>query len=526
MKNTSISLCFLAYFMILSNDVLFCQISCVICDTKPWDTPFGDCISGHTDLDGIEWPAKSLIVNGGISIQDLMNDPLINPNDVMPRIEATCTNFTMVLKDAVTKIGDSIIIDRIWSLLNTKTNEKHTYLQIIKTLANTSNTRKICVKDANGKLLDKVKLFDTVFTNKDDCTEIDYSVSNKKIIPTRDDIDALGVDIVDLVMLQNKVLKRLELNGFQIQASDINRDGKTTGNDLSLLQKIINNETLIEPLFWRFYNVSNWIGQFPSCVAFPFDDVPLLYYADISNGQQSYNFRGYKIGDLDSSYGNDYSVVSLLANDKILKKEEEYDLILKVDRPHLLEGLQMDIMKSSDIEILDIDSPSLPNFNQNHIADLSDRKRILWYNSNEVDGLPFIKDDTIIVLHIKVNSEIKLSEAFKMGTTDRNKIKSINTHYPNYQFKLEWTGLISGINSTSKNDGFFIYPNIANDKLYIKSEEKLNHISILDMSGKKVSYFDNNENELSISTLQDGIYIIQAQTNSGKYVFEKFVVAK
>lgn len=499
-----------------------CQLACTICDTKAWNTPLGDCTSGHTDLDAVEWPASSLSIKGGVSIQDLLDNTMVNPHDARPRIANSCPNFAIRFIDDTSYVGDSITVDRKWTIINKETNESHTYLQTITALRQVSNTRIICVKDANGTLLDKVKLFDTVFTNQDDCTEIEFSEAIKKITPSREDMDASGIDVVDLVMLQNGILDRMDLDEFQITSADINRDGKATGNDIVEMKKIINSEKLIEPIVWRFYNVSNWLGHF-SDPFFPWEELSPTYYADISSVNQSYSFRGFKMGDIDHSYGRDYPLVSMLSKDKLLNEGEEYDLVIKVDRPHLLEGFQMDVLKTPEIEILGIDS-KLPDFKSEFVADLSDRKRILWYNYNVQDGISFDKNESIIVLKIKAKANLKLSDVFKIGDSNRNKIKSINTIYPNYQFGLQWTDLSNTENINMYNTYF--YPNPASDYISINSTEMLSCIAVMDLSGKSVLHKDNPKEELDITHLNQGLYLIKIQTNSGKSTIKKLFVAR
>ena len=68
-----------------------------------------------------------------------------------------------------------------------------------------------------------------------------------------------------------------------------------------------------------------------------------------------------------------------------------------------------------------------------------------------------------------------------------------------------------------------IYPNPVKDVLQIESGElRIDRVEILDLSGKIVCHFNNLTNQINVSTLLQGIYLIKIETDKG-IVTRKFV---
>jgi len=80
-----------------------------------------------------------------------------------------------------------------------------------------------------------------------------------------------------------------------------------------------------------------------------------------------------------------------------------------------------------------------------------------------------------------------------------------------------------GINEL-KNGVMKIYPNPANDKLFIEQtgNENITEISLFDIYGKKV-ITENKQNELDISSLTEGIYFLQVKTKE-HFFTQKIIV--
>jgi hypothetical protein len=79
---------------------------------------------------------------------------------------------------------------------------------------------------------------------------------------------------------------------------------------------------------------------------------------------------------------------------------------------------------------------------------------------------------------------------------------------------------------TMQQDSTIIYPNPVSDKLFIKTEVNIRHITINNELGQVVLNQDmSNCAEISVSKLQPGIYVINAYSIDGELV-GKFKVVK
>lgn len=121
------------------------QNNCIICDTKAWNTPFGDCQSGHTNADMVEWPSANLEIQQGQGFlpEDLQINPTVHANDVLPRLinNATCNiSLASSYADIIQNINGFQIVSRTWKVtmfnLDDFSIQNKEYLQTIRILNN------------------------------------------------------------------------------------------------------------------------------------------------------------------------------------------------------------------------------------------------------------------------------------------------------------------------------------------------------------------------------------------------------
>lgn len=70
-----------------------------------------------------------------------------------------------------------------------------------------------------------------------------------------------------------------------------------------------------------------------------------------------------------------------------------------------------------------------------------------------------------------------------------------------------------------------IYPNPASNNLYIESESKLRTVHFYDIQGYKVAQFYNSNN-IDLTSLPMGMYILKAYTASGEMIVKKLIIAR
>lgn len=112
-------------------------VPCNICDTKAWNTPFGDCASGHTNTDLIEWPSANIEVqqSAGYLPDDLANNPNIHANDVRPRVFGSA-NCDVILSygDIIQTQNTGFRVLRQWTCLIASTGVMVNYEQTINVI--------------------------------------------------------------------------------------------------------------------------------------------------------------------------------------------------------------------------------------------------------------------------------------------------------------------------------------------------------------------------------------------------------
>jgi hypothetical protein len=84
--------------------------------------------------------------------------------------------------------------------------------------------------------------------------------------------------------------------------------------------------------------------------------------------------------------------------------------------------------------------------------------------------------------------------------------------------------ILSSVSEIENND-FSIYPNPVSDILVLSSSETVSDMEIFNSSGQKV-YFEqlkNNQNEIVVSFLTKGLYVLKIHKMNGQTLFYKFV---
>jgi hypothetical protein len=80
--------------------------------------------------------------------------------------------------------------------------------------------------------------------------------------------------------------------------------------------------------------------------------------------------------------------------------------------------------------------------------------------------------------------------------------------------------LTTGIHENTINSTIYLYPNPAQNIINIKTSESIKMISIIDMTGK-VIFIGSNTNQLNLSDLQNGLYLIKIGNYSQKFMVLK-----
>jgi hypothetical protein len=92
----------------------------------------------------------------------------------------------------------------------------------------------------------------------------------------------------------------------------------------------------------------------------------------------------------------------------------------------------------------------------------------------------------------------------------------LSASYNNSSFNWYRNSLIStGVNDVANKNFMAVYPNPTTSILTIDIQEKINVLTIVDITGKSVETFIPTQNTVDVSDLVKGIYFLQIQTNTG-----------
>lgn len=82
------------------------------------------------------------------------------------------------------------------------------------------------------------------------------------------------------------------------------------------------------------------------------------------------------------------------------------------------------------------------------------------------------------------------------------------------------------INETVNDLSISIYPNPANQFIHIKSDDEIEKISILDLTGKMIGRYEENFEKINVENLNSGIYIMNIEMRNGKNYNSKISITK
>ena len=487
---------------------------CFICDTLPWNTPYTNCEGGHTDQDVVEWPADIVVHSSFASPNDLATNPEVNPKNVKPEINSECTTFSLGFEDEYSGVNDTTVtIERKWKIFDFGSLEVYTYIQNITMISDFSNNnRTVCIKTMNGNAVENVQLQDNVFTGNDVCTSFPFDSLQAVVAPSKEDDVAAGVDIEDASMLLDHILGIQFLNEFQLLAADVNLDGLVTSFDLVMILKLITGDLTSLDKSWRFFYLP--VGENES-------SLPLFEQADVTIPYQSYFFKAIKLGDINDDYissiGNNYQAAKLVMKDDVVNKGEIYKFKLTSDRDHYATALQVEFLKSPDLDVFFILS-DLSLSGTESLTDAGDRYIYSWLASEQVaksGGVFISKGSPIFNIKMSANKNSILSELLKLGSEAHNKLRSVKNN-PTYLLSLDVEEKIVTASQETPLASFWMpVPNPATSEIYILNADNILQLDLIDATGRKIKTWKNVNEHLDIREINNGIYLLRAVQTDG-----------
>ena len=502
-----------------------------ICDTLPWNTPVGDCASGHTLDDDVEWPADIVVNSLNITPDNLKHNNNIHPNDVEPLIINDCNDFYEVFYNDETIVNNDsfTIVNRTWTVIYDFNGAVYQYIQKIEVKARLYRGG-ICTYTENYNPISNVEVITDYFTSVDGCVSLENIAQNTIIAPKKDDDWKSGLDFFDIILLRKYLSGQISFSPYQKIAADIDESGFITSLDLILLNKIILGiyEPPSEAKVWKFVDA---MYQFPLG-----NKVPVDYPSTIEIDTSSYNqsFIGIKMGDLfNSNKISGLKKTDISSQDETLNKGEYYDVKILSNGNFNIEGIQLVLdINLENIELIDISSDVLTDFSEaNNVVIENDKIKILYTKDIHTKENYLVEPGSVLfTLKLKAKQNAILHESLGLNRNKAtNILKSITEDLP-YQLFMKWKNKVSNkTHNISSNFDIRLYPQPASDCVYVRfknsSVRNVNYI-ITNIVGEVVQNGRLNNNRIGVSHLQTGLYFVNFYDKDGKIATKKMIVSR
>lgn len=479
-----------------------------ICDTQPWNAPLGDCASGHSNTDGVEWPADITVESIFIYPEDLALNPEVDPMDVEPSIYTECTEVGATYADLVFVVNDSTLsVERTWTIFDFLTELSWTYVQTITVHAD-ANASMVCVTREAGDPIVGVELIPGIMNDATGC-HLFENPEGVIVTPVKDSPLQEGVNLLDKILMMEHLLGIRVLSPYQLYAADLSQDGFLSVLDVALMDQLINGT--LNPAFdhnWKFYDRST---QLPS--------------ADISNPIQPYKFIGVKMGDIDNSYIPNAPLplqeIDLTVTDEILNRKESYSIPFYLGQNERVSGFSLRIATENiPVEFQSVVAPALPGFSmETNVNITADEITINWIAPQEYleYGVALPMTTPLFTLQLKPLENGILSQSLVLSESNDNLLKPTNEEGA-LAFAFEWENvIISSVLNPGSTQPLSFYPNPVKDEIRFNGFEPgaEGTVTIFDASGR-VYQAETLAPAMQIENITEGMYYLKLELKNGE----------
>ena len=472
-----------------------------ICDSLPRSAPVGDCESGHTLEDDVEWPNGIVIADPRKAPIELINFSGIAPEDAEPNFfgddaSLYVAEYIDVVDDLTT---ESLYLERQWTVTRTDVpGIEWTYTQPLEVqIAQFANL--VGISTIGNRGVPQVQLGNGVLTDQygKAIVEDDFFISPQFATAMLN-----GLDLVDVFLAREHVLGAIQLSDHQVRAADMNEDGMLTTLDLVLLSRII-------------------IGENPDDTDWNFIDVTDEYTGtDKIRGQ----YVAYKLGDVDDSAllsGQSETIIDeaeLSFEDQLLNAGESYAIPFYSNSMINASGVQLQLSYDTDlIDILDVSSEIFGTAIDVNTNEAAGTITIVAYDVEEsflLDGSEALfevsftaKDNSIL------QKGLQFTDNYRSFIVDENLVKyKINGELEN--------GIVLGTNDENFAAGINVYPNPTVDYINVDLSTTAitgdYNISLYNTEGRQV-HTQFNDNVVNAYDLPTGSYILYLSSGENYY---------
>ena len=469
-----------------------------ICDFQPNDFPEGDCQSGHTLDDDVEWPADLVINDHRITPDELIAFSAVEEENVEPQFFGA-TEYIYSYTDILLELSpENWEINRKWTVYN-PLELAHLWVYNQSLSVNLGITeRAVIARTISGRPMPGVDMTDGRFTNIIGTAIIEQ---DDQIHPRYKDHILNGVNIRDAFIIERYITGFDELTPNQMLTGDLNQSSSVNTIDLILLQRaIVGSDTLSYEGHWEFIEESNG-----------------------SVASEPQQFLGIKPGDIDDSALLLNEEVNLpeeiiTFDDRILNAGEVYELPLSITETESGYGVQLSV--KFDPNMIEIESvETAANVFSRVMEETTDNT--IDFLAHDVFESKDLTDSPIMTIRFRAIANGVLSQAIAM-----------NDERPSYilndqQNLVLLSEMVDGAITVSVDEvveqDIVIYPNPASNRLSIDSEYPVLGYSLYNILGNKVK--QGNETVIELSDITEGSYFIMVETSAGKHA-EKVLIVK
>ncbi|MDA8693057.1 cohesin domain-containing protein, partial [Saprospiraceae bacterium] len=477
-----------------------------ICDTLPRSAPIGDCDTGHSLTDDVEWPDDISIADHRIKPDELISASMIDSLDARPIFYDDQQFYTVAYVDVVnTLTQETLIIDRQWTASRTDiVGLSFDYTQMI-TIDLTTFARLVTVNTLKNRPVPDVDVDGFSATNEQGVAFTDGDVD-----PNKSDRAVNGLNILDLILMQAHDLGQRPFNEFEIAAGDINGDQEISNLDISSVRRVILGLDDQLSSEWNFIDRTG------------FSDTGV---------EPKAHFVAVKPGDVDDSavLVSDFvfeATESITIRDTLLNAGEFYSIPLFFGRD--IQSLGAELHLDFDNTVLDIRSVSSTEaFGEiNWTIDGDNRIIILNYNGDGVSEM-ITTDTPILTLEFEALQNGTLRSA-DFAIAEERESWIVDEDFSLLRIDNVFTGEIGTNTEELENLGVKVYPNPASDIVTfdisnISITEDYN-IQLFDITGRLIVN-QNNESIVNFSNVESGMYLYKVtvadKAQTGKLLIKK-----
>lgn len=468
----------------------------LICDILPRTAPVGDCDSGHTLDDDVEWPGDLVLSDHRIEPVDLAWLNLADIEDVRPMFFGNNAEFYQATYvDVLGGLSSTILtVNREWTVTRPDLpNLSWTYTQKLDIdFGQFSNL--VTVNTLTNKPVPNVNLTDDILTNENGVAIVNDEAT---LNPQRLDSSMNGLDALDLALVYAHILGHETLTPEQVEIADVNDNGALTTLDLVLIQKMLLEEDGYTSE-WVFNEATEAVNNTVSPRA---------------------HFRAYKQGDVDESalldgnlagYDTDVNfedvllnagesyVIPLEINEEV--KLRTFELRLKID-PSLVEVEK--VYAGDDAEVISR-------------VDEESGRLIIIYAGENIDALENTNRLVEITLKAKENSILH----FAMDFDNQARSFIVNEEFERIFINGEVQNSINvDVHDIAEVDFVTVYPNPVVNQLVFDVDESVisdYEVRVFNTNGHQV-YQNANVNKVDFANYPTGTYLVALVSGDNYY---------